>query len=235
MKIPYIKIPITDMYAYLSPLPAQNKGQILEAILYYGMYQQWPSLTLTPQQEQAYCIVQEMIEREIKSYKKFCKEQKQKIKKYWAENKNTDDTNVLPPCQNQAKQKQETKTDTENINTSTAPTQPAQEESLFKLPKKLPNKTKLQQFSNQVLEQFESTVQTREQKGIWFRRNCRCLSDILGFCNQDITLALQTIRVCILRLKKAGFSGGYEAVCRNLPEYAAQAQKELEGEYGFTQ
>ena len=232
MKIPYIKIPITDMYAYLAPYPAQTKGQIFEAVLHYGMYQNWPALDLPPNQTQSYCIVQQMIEREVQSYKKFCKEQKQKAKKLWDEKQNTVEAVAMPgrQCQSkqETKQKQEAKQELENINTLTAQAQPAQGASVLSQKKKERQKTLLQQFSNAVLENFESAVQTNEQKHIWFKRNCRCLRDILNFCNQDIPLALQTIDVCIRRLEKAGLTGGYEAVCRNLPEYMVRAQQELE-------
>ena len=133
MKIPYIKIPITDMYAYLAPYPAQTKGQIFEAVLHYGMYQNWPALDLPPNQTQSYCIVQQMIEREVQSYKKFCKEQKQKAKKLWDEKQNTVEAVAMPgrQCQSkqETKQKQEAKQKQENINTSTAQAAPAQTES----------------------------------------------------------------------------------------------------------
>lgn len=100
-------------------------------------------------------------------------------------------------------------------------------------PKKLND---LQKFSNAVIENFESNVQTPEQKRIWFKRNCRCLTDILTFCNKNIPLALGAIEACVVRLQKANLSGGYEAVCRNLPEYMAQAQKDnLEANYASYQ
>ena len=96
------------------------------------------------------------------------------------------------------------------------------------IPNLKPKLNKLQEFSNAVLAEFEEEMNDT-QKGIWFKRNCRCLADILNYCGKDIPLALQTVRVCTERLEKAGFSGGYEAVCRNLPEYYQQAKKRLEG------
>lgn len=89
-------------------------------------------------------------------------------------------------------------------------------------------KTPLQEFSNAILAEFEEEMNDT-QKGIWFKRNCRCLADILNFCGKNIPLAVHTVRVCVDRLDKAGLKGGYEAVCRNLPEYYAQAQKALQG------
>ncbi len=225
MKIPYIKIPITDMYAYLAPYPTQIKGQMLEAVLHYGMYQTWPDLSLSPAQQAGYLIVQQLIEREVKNYKKFCKEQKQKIKKYWSETKNADDTHVLPARNNPSKQEQETKQEQENITTSTA--QPAAQ-AVSALEKKISKTGTLPlEFVEQVISRFESAVQTPMQRGVFVKRNARCLKDIFDFCDQDIALALQTISVCVRRLQKAGLTGGYEAVCRNLPEYYEKAKQEL--------
>ncbi len=92
-------------------------------------------------------------------------------------------------------------------------------------PKKL---NKLQEFSNAVIDQFEN-LENKDQIAVWFKRNCRCLTDILRFCGGDIPTAVETIRVCVERLEKAGLTGGYEAVCRNLPEYYQAAKKRLNG------
>ncbi|MBR1980184.1 DUF6291 domain-containing protein [Candidatus Proelusimicrobium excrementi] len=85
-----------------------------------------------------------------------------------------------------------------------------------------PKLNKLQEFSNRVIEHFEE-LKTDDQKAIWFKRNCRCLSDILKFCGGDIDVAVECIAVCVERLEKAGLKGGYEAVCRNLPDYYREA------------
>lgn len=86
-------------------------------------------------------------------------------------------------------------------------------------PRKLNN---LQEFSNRVIAEFED-LQTQDQISVWFKRNCRNLSDILKFCGGDIDIALECIAVCVERLEKAGLKGGYEAVCRNLPDYYREA------------
>ena len=99
----------------------------------------------------------------------------------------------------------------------------------FSFPKE-PEKERLLSFAKEVLERFEQYVQTDEQKAIWLRKNRRCLRDIFNFCGKDTTLALQTISVCARGLSQAGLWGGYAAVCRNLPEYMACAQKELESD-----
>lgn len=85
----------------------------------------------------------------------------------------------------------------------------------------------LQKFAKSVAERFEEPMD-KVQLGIWYKRNCRCLTDILNFCGKNIPLGLETISVCVKRLEKAGMSGGYEAVCRHLPEYHAQAKKQME-------
>lgn len=86
-------------------------------------------------------------------------------------------------------------------------------------PKKLNN---LQDFSNRVIAEFED-LQTQDQIAVWFKRNCRNLADILKFCGGDIDIGLECIAVCVERLEKAGLKGGYEAVCRNLPDYYREA------------
>ena len=88
-------------------------------------------------------------------------------------------------------------------------------------------KTPLQMFAAKVLEHFEPSVKTDAQKQIWFKRNCRCLADIFNFCGQNSDLAVTTVYVCFSRLEKANLQGGYEAVCRNLTHYFAEAQKLL--------
>ena len=83
----------------------------------------------------------------------------------------------------------------------------------------------LQVFSNAVIEGFEPEVKTDSQKEIWFRRNCRNLKDILSYCNQDIELGLFTINETCTWLANNKLQGGYEAVCRNLPEMYSKALK----------
>lgn len=93
----------------------------------------------------------------------------------------------------------------------------------------------LQLFAEEVIKNFEPDVQTKDQKSIWYKRNCRCLSDIFRFCGKNIPLAIKTIDTCLERMAKAGYSCGYEAVCRNLPEYMAVAKQKMEGTYAKAQ
>lgn len=225
MKIPYIKIPIADVSAYLAPFDNETKGKIFQAVLDFGLYQQWTDLELPERGQIGYTAVQEIVENEIKSYKKFCKEQKKKIKNHWVKIKNTDDTNVLPVRNNQT----ETKTETEYINKLHTADKP---QTLLK-PKPEPKKLNdLQKFSNEVIKNFEPDIKTDTEVRIWFKRNCRCLSDILNFCGKDISLGIATIDACLERMEKAHIpNAGYEAVCRNLPYYREEAKKKLGGAY----
>ena len=247
MKIPYIKIPIADVAAYLAPFNEAFKGRVFQAVLDFGLYQKWADLECSEREQVGYTAVKEIVENEIKSYKKFCKEQKQKIKKRWGKNEFSDGTAVLPPLVYQTETETEAETDINKLLTaqhSCAGPEPQKTEPekiktgpvkksetpLFggdRFLKKKRELNQLQRFSNEVLAQYEEPMNSK-QKGIWFKRNCRCLTDILNFCGNDIPLALATIGECVERLEKAGLSGGYEAVCRNLPEYYAAAKKKLE-------
>ena len=87
--------------------------------------------------------------------------------------------------------------------------------------KKLNN---LQEFSNMVLERFEH-IENDVQRGIWFKRNSRCLSDILNYALGDKDLACEMISCTCAFLKQNRLSGGYEAVCRQLPRWYEEALK----------
>lgn len=132
MKIPYIKIPIADIMAYLGPFSFETKGKIFQAILDFGLYQEWSDLELSDREQIGYSNVKEIVENEIKSYKKFCKEQKQKIKNYWQKNQNTDDTNVLPQRNNQTETKTEAELKTiKKLNKKSEPESNPQKPDLF--------------------------------------------------------------------------------------------------------
>lgn len=87
--------------------------------------------------------------------------------------------------------------------------------------KKLNN---LQEFSNMVLERFER-IENKVQRGIWFKRNCRCLADILNYALGDKDLACDMISCTCDFLKQNKLTGGYEAVCRQLPRWYEEALK----------
>lgn len=113
----------------------------------------------------------------------------------------------------------------DNINNNTSTPLAASAEKVSK-PKK---KTALQVFCNCVVSNFEEkgSVETDEQKRIWFKRNCRVLSDILNFCEKDIERALFTIDETCKWLDENNLEGGYEAVSRHLPEMHAKALKRI--------
>ena len=139
----------------------------------------------------------------------------------------TEDNKLLTAPQKNGAGKECEKTEPEKIKTEPVK---KSETPLFggeKFLKKKRELNQLQQFSNAVLSEFEEPMDD-VQKRIWFKRNARCLTDILNFCGKDIPLALATIGECADRLQRAGLSGGYEAVCRNLPEYYAEAKKKTE-------
>lgn len=132
MKIPYIKIPIADVSAYLAPFAAEAKGLIFQAVLDFGLYQKWPDLNLTEQEQLGYANIKEIVENEIKNYKKFCKEQKQKAKKMWVRKQNHDEAVDMPLRQSQT----ETKAETEYI--TTKETLKKSEPALFERPEAKP-------------------------------------------------------------------------------------------------
>ena len=228
MKIPYIKIPIADVSAYLAGFDFETKGKIFQAVLNYGLYQKWDMLELDETGCRGYANVQEIVENETKSYKKFCKDQKQKAKKLWDKKQKHDEAVAMPDTK-ATKCQTETKTETEYINKKpTAVPKTADAPKPVK-PKKLND---LQNFSNAVIENFEPDLKTDQEKAIWFKRNCRCLSDILNFCGKDIRLGIATIDACLERMEKLHLQGvGYEAVCRNLPFYREEAKKKAGGVY----
>lgn len=185
----------------------------------------------------AFSFVKQDIDYNTDKYNETCYKRKLAIQKRW---ENTKNTKVYKCIQKDTKAYKRIHNDNEyeydndnDINKKQLLTAPKVADNARVLPKKLND---LQKFSNAVIENFESNVQTPEQKRIWFKRNCRCLTDILTFCNKNIPLALGAIEACVVRLQKANLSGGYEAVCRNLPEYMAQAQKDnLEANYASYQ
>ena len=66
MKIPYIKIPIADIYAYLAPLDDASKGRIFNAVLEFGLYQNWADLELSETGQKSYTAVKEIVESFVK-------------------------------------------------------------------------------------------------------------------------------------------------------------------------
>lgn len=94
-------------------------------------------------------------------------------------------------------------------------------------------RNRLQVFSNCVLTYFEPEIKTNEQKRVWFKRNARCLSDILAFCENSLEGAILTISECIDWLQKNRLDGGYEAVIRNASRFYPIAKQKLQKGFKF--
>lgn len=203
-----------DLFQDLTP---QQAGEVIQAVFAHVHNRPVPPFSSAEARITFKCIEKD-ITFDLNKYEQTCKKRQEAAQKRWT-------TKHAKKCKCIPNEDDEIRTDENITSTAQPPAHSKDKSSRYK--------TQLQLFSNQVLERFEPPM-SPTQKAIWFKRNCRCLSDILNFCNQDITLALQTIHVCAQRLQQAGLSGGYEAVCRNLPDYMTKAQKQLEEEYGPT-
>ena len=226
MKIPYIKIYTADLLAKTRRLSPQEIGEAVIAaceIAFEG------STDYKPAQANAQAFFNMLNDWTAES-KDALKAQHVRAKKgaqaRWQKSEVLDGaqafTKEMPKqsiCQCQTETETETETDINKQHTASL--------AAGQL-KPNPKLNKLQNFSNAVLAEFEN-LETKDQIAVWFKRNCRCLTDILRFCGGDIKTAVETIRVCVERLEKAGLTGGYEAVCRNLPEYYQAAKKRLNG------
>lgn len=109
-----------------------------------------------------------------------------------------------------------------SVTTNYLPEASAPDAQLAEKEKKVRELNALQKFSNSVMLNFEpdSKEWDSPQKGIWFKRNARCLSDILVFCKKNERLAIETIRQCCKAMDKMGVENyGYEAVVRKQTLY----------------
>ena len=89
--------------------------------------------------------------------------------------------------------------------------------------KSSPQKEKLRAFADKVALKFES-FENQAQKNVWFYRNYKNLRDILDYGGSE-QMGLLTIQACAEMLEAKGYSGGYGAVCRNLPLYYEKAKR----------
>ena len=240
MKIPYIKVYTADLLALSRNVTPEQLGEALLGIC----EQAFENSTLYQPQTARETALFEMLTQWKEESQSALEQHKKKMKKArslrWTKKENSvgqslKNTNAVTVAQHTETETNtetdtETEPETENINTPTPPTAQGEQE----MGEKKSSNPQLRAFAAQVIERFEAHVQTPAQQRIWYHKNRRHLRDILEFCGQDITLALQTIEECILCLKKEGLTGGYAAVCRNLPEYYAQAKRKLEEAYGYT-
>lgn len=223
MKIPYVKVYTADLLAKSRRLTPEQIGRAILGICEQAFEN---ATDYSPQTDAEKALFDMLIGWKNESVSAL--KQKKKAGRLGAQKTNekrklSDGGTAALSAVGTRKRHIETDTDTEtetDINKQLTAA-PAAEQAKPKL-------NKLQEFSNAVLAEFEE-LETKDQIAVWFKRNCRCLSDILKFCNGEIPVGLAVIRVCVERLEKAGLSGGYEAVCRNLPEYYHEAKKRLAG------
>lgn len=230
MKVPYIKIYTADLLAKTRYLSPEQIGQAVIGICEQGFENQTQYRPKNEAERAFYEMLVAWKNESISALKQKKLAGKNGAKKRWQANKLSDGSTAIPTANSTQLWQTETETETEtDINILTAP---QSGQGMWEpKPKPLNN---LQKFSNAVIHNFEPEVKTDAQITVWFKRNCRCLRDILAFCGGDIPLALKTIDVCLERLEKAGLSGGYEAVLRNIPEYYAQAKAKMGGSYAKT-
>lgn len=223
MKIPYVKIYTADILAKTRKLTPEQIGRAVVGICEQAFENQTDYAPKTDAEKALFDMLIGWKNESVSALKQKKKAGRLGAQKTNEKRKLLDGGTAAMPAVGTPERQTETDTDTEtDINKL-----PTADHAAGQVNPK-PKLNKLQEFSNAVLAEFEE-LETKDQIAVWFKRNARCLSDILRFCGGDIPTALATIRVCVERLEKAGLSGGYEAVCRNLPEYYHEAKKRLEG------
>lgn len=223
MKIPYVKIYTADLLAKSRKLTPEQIGRAMLGMCEQAFENNTDYQPGTQAEQALFDMLLGWKNESVSALKQKKNAGRLGAKKTNAKRKLSDGGTAALSAVGTCKRQTDTETDTEtDINKQHTAAPAAGQER----PK--PKLNNLQQFSNAVLAEFEE-LETKDQIAVWFKRNCRCLTDILKFCSGDIPTGLATIRVCVERLEKAGLSGGYEAVCRNLPEYYYEAKKRLAG------
>lgn len=242
MKIPYVKIYTADLLAKSRKLSPEQIGRAVLGLCEQAFENETQYVPQDPAEQAFFAMLLDWKQESIAALKQKKSAGQNGAKKRWQNVRQkvelSDGSTAISSANGRQIQKQRQNNITtycepaaavlkkcrgnDNGNDKTANSRPAHGETGARV------KTPLQCFSNAVLAEFES-LETKDQIAVWFKRNCRCLTDILRFCGGDIPTALETIRVCVERLEKAGLTGGYEAVCRNLPEYYQAAKKRLNG------
>lgn len=223
MKIPYVKIYTADILAKTRKLTPEQIGRAVVGICEQAFENQTDYAPKTDAEKALFDMLIGWKNESVSALKQKKKAGRLGAQKTNEKRKLLDGGTAAMPAVGTPERQTETDTDTEtDINKL-----PTADHAAGQVNPK-PKLNKLQEFSNAVLAEFEE-LETKDQIAVWFKRNARCLSDILRFCGGDIPTALATIRVCVERLEKAGLTGGYEAVCRLLPEYYQEAKKRLAG------
>ncbi len=223
MKIPYVKIYTADILAKTRKLTPEQIGRAVVGICEQAFENQTDYAPKTDAEKALFDMLIGWKNESVSALKQKKKAGRLGAQKTNEKRKLLDGGTAAMPAVGTPERQTETDTDTEtDINKL-----PTADHAAGQVNPK-PKLNKLQEFSNAVLAEFEE-LETKDQIAVWFKRNARCLTDILRFCGGDIPTALATIRVCVERLEKAGLRGGYEAVCRLLPEYYQEAKKRLAG------
>lgn len=222
----YLKFFGRDLFIFTAGLKKSEKAAIFDGIIHLNMYGFWPeNIKILCEKSENFAKnfekIEELFAKSLKNYQKTCERNSQNAKVKSLKNKDISNPLATHSFNKNTETETEEETETDINKQHTAPKVAG---SAQQKPKQLND---LQKFAKAVAERFEEPMD-KVQLGIWYKRNCRCLTDILNFCGKNIPLGLETISVCVRRLEKAGLSGGYEAVARNLPEYLAQAKKQME-------
>ena len=233
MKIPYIKFYTADLLAASRNLTAQQIGEAVLGLCESAFENDTAYDPQTAREEAFFDMLLRWKEESKTAYKQNKRVAKQGAQARWKKQTVLEGAssicaaNAKRKCHTETKTETEpdTETETENISLIVPLSEGPKERESFSIEKKNPLPA---EFVDQVLTRFESSIKTPEQRHIFLKHNASRLQDILNFCDHNIPLALQTISVCVRRLQKGGVTGGYGAVCRNLPEYYDKAKKELE-------
>ena len=223
MKIPYVKIYTADILAKTRKLTPEQIGRAVVGVCEQAFENQTDYAPKTDAEKALFDMLIGWKNESVSALKQKKKAGRLGAQKTNEKHKLSDGGTAAFSAVGTRKRHTETETETETDINKQLTAAPAAGQVNPK-----PKLNKLQEFSNAVLAEFEN-LETKDQIAVWFKRNARCLSDILRFCGGDIPTALATIRVCVERLEKAGLRGGYEAVCRLLPEYYQEAKKRLAG------
>lgn len=245
-KIPYIKIYTADLLAKSRHLNAEQIGRLVIAACEKAFEGNDAHAFLDPQEQSLFSMLNDWICESEEALHDRKNSAKRAAKARWSKSKisdvcerivrtNANASHAEMRPQRTVKCHTETDTDTEtDINKLLSADQAAQpvetvDNSKPKLvPKPKRELTVIQQFSNRLLDNgFEPDIDRNDKArvGVWYRANCKYFSEILKYCHDNIDLAEACVYVCATKLEKAGLTGSYAAVVRNLPQYYAEAEK----------
>ncbi|MBO5910749.1 MAG: hypothetical protein J6Q05_00935 [Elusimicrobiaceae bacterium] len=230
MKIPYIKLYTADLLAASRNLTAQQIGEAVLGLCETAFENDTLYAPQTAREEAFFNMLLRWKDESKTAWQQRKKAGRNGGKHTQQKNKKIDGSEIIssalsnPNKHTDTETEAYTETETENISLIVPLSEGQKEKEISLGEKEIPLPA---EFVDQVLARFEHSVQTPRQRHIFVKNNASNLKDILEFCDHNIPLALQTISVCARRLQQGGVTGGYAAVCRNLPEYYDKAKKEL--------